>query len=763
MNFFNPGLMWFALGGAIPVIIHLLHRQKYRRVRWAAMEFLLAALKRTQRRLRLENLILLILRILIMVVLAFAIARPYFEKAPFGIPQDSNTHYFIVIDNSYSMSYKKGPKTYLDLAREEADKLLDKLSPRFSESDKVTVILASAYPEVYVPYASKMKSVKEAVATLPTSHYSSGMYETFRLIDDQVRNSKTSVQREIHLYTDLQRSGWETLDETEARRFGELLKKMSAETNMKIAIYDASPAMGRDNPDNRGLVGLWVENAILDTRTFTTFHADLYNWSTASYPSVEVRFLVDGSLVGTERIPLPANSLMPTTFRYRFHEPGPHFVEAVIDPDNLDLDDRRYLAVDVKSSLTAFIVDGKPLSHPDIADAEYLRMMIQSAGVAITGPVTTEMFTADDLDKHDFLVLCNVQALTQDKVAKIEDYVRRGGGLLITMGDRVDRNAWNELLYRDGKGLLPARLAEVGGTSPEVQPRVPYHIKQYDGRHAAFREFVNGPGPFSLVFYQYFRLEKTDPESVLAVLDDPANSPIFIEKKFDEGKVVLYTSTVNGEWEDRMMGKGPFAAIIWSLTPYLASRAPGLKNLQIADIIQHSMPAELYAGTFVMDTPSEGQVSISIQRPAPDSRWFTMFYPSAPSTGTPGAPPSAKDGNKPAVNEGLRNAGRYALIRPRSDSSGQDTLLSYFAANLPPRSSAPEELSRCEGNLEKISADEIRRRFPDFKFYMSGDGQQIPATENAGSSLIWKYLLFLLCGFLGLETFLAWFFGRAKQ
>jgi len=154
MGFFNPGLLWFALGGAIPVIIHLLHRQKYRRVKWAAMEFLLAALKKTQRRLRLENLILLLLRILIMIALAFAISRPFLRAAPIGLLEDSNTHHFIVIDTSYSMAYKKGPKTHLDLAREEADKLLDSLSSRFTENDKITVILATAFPEVYVVYAS---------------------------------------------------------------------------------------------------------------------------------------------------------------------------------------------------------------------------------------------------------------------------------------------------------------------------------------------------------------------------------------------------------------------------------------------------------------------------------------------------------------------------------------------------------------------------------------------------------------------------------
>lgn len=756
MQLFNPGLMWFALGGAIPVIIHLLHRQKYRRVRWAAMEFLLAALKKTQRRLRLENLILLLLRVLIMVVLAFAIARPYFEKAPLGILQDSNTHYFIVIDNSYSMSFKKGPKTLLDLAREEADKLLDKLAPRFSEADKVTVILASAYPEVYVPYASKLKSVKEQVALIRPSNFSSNLYETFRLLDDQVRTSKTSVQREIHLYTDLQRAGWESLDETEARRFSELLKKMSSESNMKIALYDATPGAGRENPDNRGLVGLWVENDIIDTKYFTTLHADLYNWSAVSYPSVEVRFLVDGSHVGTATTPLPANSLMPSTFRYRFHEPGPHFVEAVIDPDHLDLDDRRFLAVDVKSSLSAVIVDGKPVASPEYSDADYLKLLFGSADVSITGPVTPEMFTADDLDKHDFVVLCNVQQLTQDKVAKLEDYVRRGGGLLLTMGDRVDRNAWNELLYREGQGVLPGRLGEVGGTSAEVQPRVPYHIKQYEGRHPAFKIFRNGPGPFSLVFYQFFKLEKVEPESVLAVLDDPANSPLFVEKRFGEGKVVLYGSTINGDWDDRMSGKGHFGTIMWTMMSHLASRAPGLKNVHIADVIQYSMPAEMYSDTFYMDTPGEGQVSISIQRPSPDSRWFTIFYPSAPSTAKP-------DPSKPAVNEGLKFIGKYSLNRPRSDSAGQDKLVSYFAANLLPRTTAPDELSRCEGNLERIPAEEIRRRFPDFRFFLAGEGQQVPTPENAGSSLIWKYLLMMLCGFLALETFLAWFFGRAKQ
>ncbi len=99
MSFLNPGLLWFAMGGAIPILIHLLHRQRYRRVRWGAMRFLLAALKKTQRRMRLENLLLLLLRILIMVILALAIAKPFFEEDLFAGIRETDVHYVLVVDN----------------------------------------------------------------------------------------------------------------------------------------------------------------------------------------------------------------------------------------------------------------------------------------------------------------------------------------------------------------------------------------------------------------------------------------------------------------------------------------------------------------------------------------------------------------------------------------------------------------------------------------------------------------------------------------
>src|SRR5438105_15663081 len=76
MGFLAPFLLWGTLAAGIPVALHLFFRSRYRTVPWAAMKFLLTSVEQTSRRLRFQELLLLMLRILLLVVLAMALARP---------------------------------------------------------------------------------------------------------------------------------------------------------------------------------------------------------------------------------------------------------------------------------------------------------------------------------------------------------------------------------------------------------------------------------------------------------------------------------------------------------------------------------------------------------------------------------------------------------------------------------------------------------------------------------------------------------------
>src|SRR5947209_2702545 len=99
-EFLHPG---FLLAGSalvgLPILIHLINRMRYRRVRWAAMEFLLRSQKRNRRRLIIEQLLLLALRCLLVMLGVFLVSRYVFA---FFQPQ--NTVHVVVLDDSLSMT-----------------------------------------------------------------------------------------------------------------------------------------------------------------------------------------------------------------------------------------------------------------------------------------------------------------------------------------------------------------------------------------------------------------------------------------------------------------------------------------------------------------------------------------------------------------------------------------------------------------------------------------------------------------------------------
>jgi hypothetical protein len=108
--FASPSLLWWGLAAAIPILIHLLSRRKYRETSWAAMHFLLAALRKQARRIRLEQLLLLAMRTAILLLLALALAEPLIRGAAPDDPagaRGGRTHWVLIFDASYSMDYRE--------------------------------------------------------------------------------------------------------------------------------------------------------------------------------------------------------------------------------------------------------------------------------------------------------------------------------------------------------------------------------------------------------------------------------------------------------------------------------------------------------------------------------------------------------------------------------------------------------------------------------------------------------------------------------
>src|SRR5689334_19527383 len=162
MTFLAAPILFGLVLASVPIIIHLLNRRRFQIVDWAPMKYLKLTIKTNRRRLRIEQLLLLILRTLMIIALILAVARPVLSRAGVGgwLAARSRTARVIVIDDSLSMAYQQETRTTFDLAKDATSQLVRNIGTQ----DSLTVFTTSAplaplVRDVHLEDANKLASV----------------------------------------------------------------------------------------------------------------------------------------------------------------------------------------------------------------------------------------------------------------------------------------------------------------------------------------------------------------------------------------------------------------------------------------------------------------------------------------------------------------------------------------------------------------------------------------------------------------------------
>ena len=178
--FIHPGIAGAALlAGLIPILVHLINRRRFVRVPWAAMSFLLAANRRSARRIRLEQSLLLMVRVALIVLLGLAVARPYLAASPL-LPMGlgSSVHRVLLVDNSLSMSATTPDgTTRFNVARRCAERLLSS----FPHKDTVSVVTLAQPAEAVIAQGSyDRRFVRQRLASIGPSQRATDTAGDFR-------------------------------------------------------------------------------------------------------------------------------------------------------------------------------------------------------------------------------------------------------------------------------------------------------------------------------------------------------------------------------------------------------------------------------------------------------------------------------------------------------------------------------------------------------------------------------------------------------
>ncbi len=648
IQFLNPALLWGLAAASVPIIIHLLNRRRFRRQRWAAMEWLLTAAKKHQRRLQLESLLLLLLRTLAVLLLALALARPYLSEAPIALATTRKTHLFLVVDNSASTAARSGLRTAFENATSTAAALVGEIG----SDDPVTLVVTNdnldpqrptGQPRVVVRESRDHEKVRRLLGELRPAPARADLSTTLKALDATLTSAE-DVEKKVAILTDLQRTTFEratdvTGDPGTEDLGGEALRVALDALVKKGAEVLVMPS-GR-SVANVGVIGLRPEeDRDIVQGASAAFIAEIANFSDRPQ-RVEVRFLVDGEERGSSESfwvdlpPRPAGSASPSARSQRFSvrfgddETGPHTVEARIPSDAFTFDDARTFAFGVRPPIKVLAVDGDPRPPADGAVRETY-WLAPALALRDDGPITvttieeSELLAMKALDGWDLVVLANVGRPAPNPAARetLEAYVRRGGALVLTVGDQVIPEVWNDELYRDGEGLLPARLLE-----SRLREEAWLKLDLGENRHPILRDLTN---PANAVFFQspflrgYMSVDEVDLASganTVLAYTDLHKSPAMVERRFGKGRVLLLTTTVDDAWGN-LPGSYLFPALLHETVYVMTARGNADRNLLAFQPFANTFPSNF--DRFEMTYPDGSPAQPNVETP-PDAPSFVTF------------------------------------------------------------------------------------------------------------------------------------------
>ncbi|MBI2194804.1 MAG: VWA domain-containing protein [Planctomycetes bacterium] len=690
---------------AIPLLLHLKTRTRARRLPFAAMRFLGPALRRTSRRLRLQHLLLLLIRMLVLALVVLALARPILRPSRAVVGEaEGPTDRVLILDASLSMSYRDGPLSRFDAARNKAEEILEATA----EGDHTALVFSRLKPEVAVPMTSEGDRIRQALREALPGMAATSIPEAVSLALTLLRASE-AAQWEVFVLSDGQRTSWS----------GRVPELAGPDFRGRVSLFAAD--LGKLGSKNLAVIeGEWPPE-VRQGPARVPLSARVRN-DTDSEVAALVRLSIDGRYQGEKSVTIPPRDARSVSFDFAFEQPGLHEGFFALGGDPLEGDDRRCFAVSVHQGVPVLCVDGDPSAVDFRSETYFLSAALAPGGQAdISSPfrpkvISSEGLAREELSGHAAVFLANLPQLEAYAISSLQSFVNSGGGVLFFPGNRVDREAYNRVLAGSpGDGLLPCYLGKPAGDTSESG--IFKQLAEFELQHPIFQKFTDTSfgdlSSFRFSCAHTLRCEDFKESRILARFDD--GLPALVEGARGLGKVLVAAFPADADWGPWPL-KTAYLPFVHELTRYLAGRTNLGRNYRVGEVVPLYLDlADAGASIRVLSPNGQEQKLRGVLR-------GTLAAASFPDTQLPG------------------------VYRVNFGSNGHEKI-SSFTVNVDPRESdlSAAEESELQGALGGASLC----RLPE-----SGNLASFLQTRKHGTLLSLPFLYAALALYL-LESFLA--------
>ena len=559
MSFLNPGFLWLLPLAGIPLLIHLLGRQRFQVVEFSSLRFLKSLQADVLRRLKIRQIILLIIRTLLILCLILVFARPYRSSQTPGIYMAKGANLYLIVDNSASMSLKCDGRTQLSRGIEAI------LSSAKNIDFPVNLNLILATETAGISNRTTVYSLSDLERELvhtPETNFARQLLPAIALaVEDIIKNQ--DLNGVIWLVSDFQSSNWNRKSPMEQKLLAEIIAN-----KIRLVLF---PVTGE--ADNSALGAVHFSEQIYAKDKPVTLQSTTINWRRQPQENL-VSLFIEEERVAQALINLPPAKSEQATFEFIPLSSGRLSGYLQIEDDDLAIDNRRFFILNIPATLRILVVGSRA------TDGDYIMKALQAnPDQMIEARFTTSEYLGNEiLSSYDGIIFSEVVSLSSVSQKNLSEYLQNGGGILIFLArnstleqfnalwaERFDLPRWHNTRETGDDGYLG--------------------VGKYDSNHPIFRDLwpENVSPTATPRFFKAPGLICGSKHKILMSFDD--NTPLMVETHYEAGRAVMMATVPKADWSD-LPFSGFFPVILQRMTQYIAGGATQPLNYTNGDTVK---------------------------------------------------------------------------------------------------------------------------------------------------------------------------------
>ncbi len=567
MLFLNPAVLFGLLAASIPVLIHLLNLRKLKRIEFSTLAFLKELQKNKIRKIKLKQWLLLVLRVLIILFLVMAFARPTIKGIAIGgTTSAAKTTAVFILDDTFSMSVVDANGSYLNQVKSTIQELLKNLQ----EGDDAALVLVSDKSNKDIKTTGNLTEFEKEVNSVQVS-YSSGLLNTAIVKAAKILGESKNFNKEIYIFSDFQAG--RLFDPGTLSDLSELL-------NDKVRLYTFNYS-GKE-VFNLGIDKLKIDNQIFEKDKPVNFSVTVTNYSNRPVNNTVVSLFLNGERSSQQSVTIGAGDSRVISMQAVPKQSGYINVIAELEDDDILQDNKRFANFYIPDNIPVIIFTDDP------ADSKFIELALtagdEQSAINITNKNPSQL-SSIDLNQFDVVVIAGAENITGTD--RLNSFVKNGGSLFLMPGSSTSIQKFQLLSKALG---LPSPTGTFGKIN-SLDNTVAFDKVEFN--HPIFKDIFSNKNKEKIespdIYYSFKITTEGKGANIITLMD---GSSFLSEYKIGSGKILLMNTAPVLSWSNLPL-KGIFVPLMNKAVYYLAAKDNSNQEYLAGDQIEINLSDNL--------------------------------------------------------------------------------------------------------------------------------------------------------------------------